>query len=228
MGEQSSPVLMCKLVFVYGTLKRGQANHQWLEGASFAGETQLAGATLYDMGPFPMVIAAAAFSSPDSSPDSATPGGVHGEVYVIDGPALERLDRLEGYPRLYDRRVLFLADGRRAWVYLGRPRQVRHAPRLASGYWPEPLLVLLPLAWLLLSAGLAWPPARADGARVDDSRSDCLAWQRSHGEMRIRRGNAIGTTHYLTKMKRLQVSPDQAPVALYAESDLLRVCGERR
>ena len=46
--------------------------------------------------------------------------------------------------------------------------------------------------------------------------------------MRIRRGNAIGTTHYLTKMKRLQVSPDQAPVALYAESDLLRVCGERR
>jgi hypothetical protein len=30
---------------------------------------------------------------------------------------------------------LRLADGRRAWVYLGQPRQVRHAPVLAAGRW---------------------------------------------------------------------------------------------
>jgi hypothetical protein len=31
--------------------------------------------------------------------------------------------------------MLSLNDGRRAWVYLGRPRQVRHAPLVVGGSW---------------------------------------------------------------------------------------------
>ena len=109
------------LVFVYGTLKRGEQNHHWLQGASWEGEAELNGVVLHDLGPFPMAVVGE--------------GRISGEVYAVEGSGLARLDELEGYPRLYDRQVLSLNDGRRAWVYLGRPRQVRHAPVVAGGSW---------------------------------------------------------------------------------------------
>ncbi len=110
------------LLFVYGTLKRGLANHRQLAGACFAGEATMPGIDLHDLGPFPMAIAGA--------------GCAHGELYRVGDSLLAALDRFEGAPRLYERRRLPLADGRQAWVYLGRPRQVRHSPRLAAGCWP--------------------------------------------------------------------------------------------
>lgn len=109
------------LVFVYGTLRRGQPNHGWLEGARWLGAAQLDGVELHDLGPFPMAVPGE--------------GCIHGEVYGVSAEGLAHLDVLEGYPRLYDRRQMALRDGRRAWVYLGRPRQVRHAPVLADGIW---------------------------------------------------------------------------------------------
>jgi gamma-glutamylcyclotransferase (GGCT)/AIG2-like uncharacterized protein YtfP len=110
-----------QLVFVYGTLKRGEKNHDWLEGASWQGEAELSGVLLHDLGPFPMAVIGE--------------GTAIGEVYAVEERGLARLDELEGYPRLYDRQVLSLSDGRQAWVYLGRPRQVRHAPLVAGGSW---------------------------------------------------------------------------------------------
>jgi len=108
-------------VFVYGTLKRGEKNHHWLEGASFQGKAELNGVVLHDLGPFPMAVVGE--------------GTAIGEVYAVEGSGVARLDELEGYPRLYDRQVLSLCDGRRAWVYLGRPHQVRHALVVAGGPW---------------------------------------------------------------------------------------------
>ena len=112
------------LVFVYGTLKRGHRNHHWLADAIELGAAELPGALLHDLGPFPMAIAG--------------DGRVMGELYAVTKPCLERLDRLEGYPRLYGRHRMALMDGRTAWVYLGRPRQVRHVPPISSGLWPGP------------------------------------------------------------------------------------------
>ena len=112
------------LVFVYGTLKRGQGNHHWLAEAVFLGESTLSGAVLHDLGPFPMAIEGE--------------GAVQGEVYGVDAAGLARLDRLEGHPRLYGRRLMALADGRAAWVYLGRRRQVRNVPPIADGCWRGP------------------------------------------------------------------------------------------
>jgi gamma-glutamylcyclotransferase (GGCT)/AIG2-like uncharacterized protein YtfP len=109
------------LVFVYGTLKRGHPNHHWLAGAAFLGEARLPGAVLHDLGPFPMAIRGQ--------------GCVWGEVFGVDAARLARLDGLEGAPRLYERHVMGLADGRRAWVYLGRPRQVRFVRRIEDGVW---------------------------------------------------------------------------------------------
>lgn len=113
-----------QLLFVYGSLKRGMANHQQLNGAMFNGVAQLQGLALFDLGPFPMAIA---------SGDPAH--SLHGEIYGVDPNRLVALDRFEGAPRLYERLSWPLADGRRVWVYVGRPQQVRHVRRISSGVW---------------------------------------------------------------------------------------------
>jgi gamma-glutamylcyclotransferase (GGCT)/AIG2-like uncharacterized protein YtfP len=119
-GEPMAPVL------VYGTLKRGFANHPWLQGAPYLGEGVMEGLALHDLGPFPMAV------------PSAGGARLQGELYGVDGVLLTRLDRLEGTPRLYQRRRHPLLGGGEAWVYVGRPAQVRHSPRLASGRWDGP------------------------------------------------------------------------------------------
>lgn len=202
-------------VFVYGTLRRGQANHHLLAGAHWGGEQRLPGARLHNLGPFPMAIV-----GPDTAADA-----VQGELWWVDGATLAELDRLEGVPRLYERRRLPLASGQAAWVYVGRPRQVRHAPVLPQGLWP-------PQAALLAAIGLGAAlvgtlAAVAAGGAGAASESDCRAWLSSRGDTRIRLGNQLGAAHYLTKTQRLQTSPDDAPVTLYRPSDLRRLCGGR-
>ena len=113
-----------QLVFVYGTLKRGLANHRQLAAARFEGTATVAGLHLYDLGPFPMAIAAAA--DPAASLD--------GEIYGLSPDQLVALDRFEGAPRLYERQQHQLSDGRLVWVYVGRPQQVRYVRRISC--WP--------------------------------------------------------------------------------------------
>ncbi|HOB66763.1 gamma-glutamylcyclotransferase family protein [Ottowia sp.] len=70
-------------VFVYGTLRRGEANDitRLRPAPAFVGTAQVAG-TLYDLGAYPGVVLGGA-------------SVVHGEVYAIQ-PALERrLDEIE-------------------------------------------------------------------------------------------------------------------------------------
>jgi gamma-glutamylcyclotransferase (GGCT)/AIG2-like uncharacterized protein YtfP len=196
-------------VFVYGTLRRGGSNHAWLAGSHYGGEGRLPGARLYDLGPFPMAIV-----TPETAAES-----IEGELWWVDAAVLTRLDRLEGHPRLYERRQLPLACGRWAWVYLGRPRQVRHSPVLPQGRWPRAGGAQLALA-LALTGGIGIAPV---GATV----AGCATWRASHGVERIRLSNRLGAAHYLTKDKRLQTSPEDAPINLYRASDLRRLCDER-
>jgi gamma-glutamylcyclotransferase (GGCT)/AIG2-like uncharacterized protein YtfP len=118
------------LVAVYGTLKRGQANHHWLAGARFLGRCLLRGLTLHNLGPYPMAVPAS-----DQEPV------VHAELYGLPPGGLERLDQLEDYPQEYDRRLWLLDDGRRAWVYVGPPEQVQGCAVMSTGTWGStPLL----------------------------------------------------------------------------------------
>ena len=123
----SDPQTGEQLVFVYGTLMRGMANHRHLAGAPCLGTAELAGFALYDLGPFPMAIA-----SGDRS------HRLHGELYAVPPAQLQALDRFEGAPRLYRRQAEPLADGRSVWLYVGQPRQVRHVQRIADGRWLKP------------------------------------------------------------------------------------------
>jgi aldehyde:ferredoxin oxidoreductase len=57
-----------------------------------------------------------------------------------------------------------------------------------------------------------------------DTLAACGRWQNSRGLARIELGNALGAAAYLSKRKKLLESPAEAPVELYAETDLRRVC----
>ena len=116
-----------QLVFVYGTLKRGMANHAQLAGTPCLVTAQLQGFSLYDLGPFPMAIAT-------GDPQHR----LEGELYAVCPQLLEQLDRFEGAPRLYQRQCQRLGDGRPVWLYVGQPRQVRHVKRINSGRWLKP------------------------------------------------------------------------------------------
>jgi gamma-glutamylcyclotransferase (GGCT)/AIG2-like uncharacterized protein YtfP len=90
-----------RLLFVYGTLKRGGSNHGWLEGQVFLGEARTEpGVTLYSLGEYPGLVA-----------DPADREGVTGELWAVDDAALARLDRFEGVAEgLYVREPARLAD----------------------------------------------------------------------------------------------------------------------
>lgn len=227
-------------VFVYGTLKRGQPHHGRLQGAPFLGTARLRGACLHDLGPFPMAIAGE--------------GCVQGELYAVARGTLPQLDAFEGCPRLYQRHWLALEDGRQAWVYLGQPRQVRHARRSPEGVWPPPapgtpaaadpqafrqfpgvercqapgrLRGAGPWRWALAASLLgSWPLASAQAGGFD-TLGACQSWRSSHGAARISLANAIGEAHYLTKRQPFAESPPDHPVPLYEPSDIARVCGGR-
>jgi gamma-glutamylaminecyclotransferase len=110
-------------VFVYGTLLRGEHNHRFLRNSQFIGEAQTTpGFALYDLGYFPAMV-------------RADEGVVHGEVFEVDDATLRALDRLEGYPILYQRVLVDLADGSQALTYLQTQDQVRGRARIPSGSW---------------------------------------------------------------------------------------------
>ena len=89
------------LLFVYGTLKRGGANHGWLDGQAFLGPARTGpGATLYSLGEYPGLVA-----------DPSDTEGVAGELWAVDAACLARLDAFEGVPeKLYARENARLAQ----------------------------------------------------------------------------------------------------------------------
>ncbi|MGB5136366.1 MAG: gamma-glutamylcyclotransferase [Prochlorococcaceae cyanobacterium] len=111
-------------VAVYGTLKRGECNHHWLRGARFEGRIRVPGLELYNLGEYPMAV-------PSRDPLAR----IHAELYRLEASALARLDVLEDYPELYDRRLLPTADDRLACIYLGQPHQVRGCRRVPFDDW---------------------------------------------------------------------------------------------
>jgi gamma-glutamylaminecyclotransferase len=88
---------MSRLLFVYGTLKRGCGNHHHLADQHFVRVARTApGYRLYDLGGYPGIAA---------KPDDRD--GVVGEVWSVDAEALKRLDDFEGvHEGLYRRETV--------------------------------------------------------------------------------------------------------------------------
>jgi gamma-glutamylaminecyclotransferase len=116
------------LVFVYGTLKSGGSNHDFLTGQTFLGASRtLPGFTLVSLGDYPGMI-----------PSPADREGVTGEVWAVNDTCLRELDRLEGVTeKLYRRAPVPLAapfeqTTVETYFYL---RNVKGHPRLGAT-WP--------------------------------------------------------------------------------------------
>lgn len=112
------------LVFVYGTLLRGESNHAvWLSDAHFVDDDCTASCfTLYSFGDYPALVHGGSQS-------------VLGEVYEVSDAQLERLDELEEYPGYYDRERIDLESGRQAWVYTLKEDLLAGATVIISGCW---------------------------------------------------------------------------------------------
>ena len=76
-----------RLVFVYGTLMKGEANHRYLENSVFLGKTLLEGYDMYNVGWYPAIVAG--------------DGLVVGEVYEVPVADIPSIDSLEGEGSLY-------------------------------------------------------------------------------------------------------------------------------
>jgi gamma-glutamylcyclotransferase (GGCT)/AIG2-like uncharacterized protein YtfP len=112
---------MLHRVFVYGTLLRGEINHPLLAGAGFLGTHRTDPCfSLYLLG---------AYQGAVRGGDTA----LSGEVFRVDTGGLQRLDRLEEYPSLYDRQGIWTPYGR-AWIYLYRG-PLRDRPVIQGGDW---------------------------------------------------------------------------------------------
>lgn len=111
---------MQHLLFVYGTLRKGESNQGFLESAQFLGRHEtLPKYALYDLGAYPAVIEGHS--------------SITGEVYLIDDDTLARVDALEEVPIEYRREQIETPFGL-AWIYLYQDASQLDS-LLASGDW---------------------------------------------------------------------------------------------
>jgi gamma-glutamylaminecyclotransferase len=111
------------LVFTYGTLLRGESNHDLLLRARFVAEARTEPCfELFDLGPFPAM-------------STGGETAVVGEIYAVDDATLARLDHLEGHPRLYQRTQIRLEGGQEVQTYLMERFRMRGRARIRSGDW---------------------------------------------------------------------------------------------
>ena len=111
------------LVFVYGTLRKGEVNDYLLKTARFLGHhTTEPHYKMVNLGSYPGVVKQGRTR-------------IEGEVYDVDAGTMAALDRLEGYPVDYTRKLIATAWGR-AWIYLYRG-SLRDKTQIASGVWRE-------------------------------------------------------------------------------------------
>lgn len=114
----------CRL-FVYGTLREGEARHALLAGASLIGAVSTAPAFhLVDVGPYAALVRGGATT-------------VSGELYLVDLQTRRAIDIERQVPLLFTREAIELADGTQADTYLLTTDQVRGRRRLAHGDWKK-------------------------------------------------------------------------------------------
>jgi gamma-glutamylcyclotransferase (GGCT)/AIG2-like uncharacterized protein YtfP len=90
------------LLFVYGTLKTGEEGHDEISDIVFLGKTKTQ--------PKYQIVKLNDLSGIKNGDES-----VYGELYVVTSEKLNQLDNYEY--KLYDRRLIDLASGRKAFAY---------------------------------------------------------------------------------------------------------------
>lgn len=107
------------VLFVYGTLKRGQCNHGLLAGQQFLGEAVTEpGYRLVDLGAYPGLVR-----------DEAGGRAVGGELWAVTPSCLAELDAFEDVPRLFVRQPVAVAGHLGpVWAYFWAGPPLSDAP----------------------------------------------------------------------------------------------------
>ena len=126
--ETGRPEEPRRLLFVYGTLKRGGENHSCLRSQQLLGAARTAaGYRLYRLDGYPGMVA-----------DGSHASGVSGEVWAVDAATLAALDLFEGVDEgLYERvpvRLLPPFDAQPVQTYLYLRDLAGRVP--LGGDWP--------------------------------------------------------------------------------------------
>ncbi len=109
------------LVFVYGTLKRGQRNAGFLRQAEYLGRHKTEPQYwMYQFEEYPAVC-------------ENGRQAIHGEIYRVSDEQMQMLDDLEWYPHFYQRIEIVTRHGE-AWMYIVRAELCR-GKRKISGNW---------------------------------------------------------------------------------------------
>ena len=115
-----------RLVFVYGTLMSGEANHHYLQNSANLGLAVIEGYDMYDVGAYPAIIAG--------------DGLIIGEVYSVSKKDLESIDMLEGEGNLYLKKCETVTDAKGntafafVYVYLGDCSNLEKIPAWNKDY----------------------------------------------------------------------------------------------
>lgn len=110
------------LLFVYGSLRRGQVHHGELRGAEYVRDVRTEPCyELVDLGPYPALLEGGATS-------------VVGELYEVGDELLRALDAFEEVPEVYERKRARIA-GVQAQTYVMPRERAQGAPRVHGGDW---------------------------------------------------------------------------------------------
>lgn len=111
-------------MFVYGSLKRGHHNHEFLTGSRFVADgTTQPSYDMLDFGHYPAVVPNGAYS-------------IRGEVFLVTGTVLGMVDALEGHPMFFRRIEVPVRTDQGvvpAWMYLFDGDHEDAAPVPADG-----------------------------------------------------------------------------------------------
>ena len=114
-------------VAVYGTLKHGHCNHDLLIECKLVGALWIEGYTMHSLGAYPAVTRETYISASTLTPS------IWCEVYEVpDDLTQARLDRLEGYPHLYQKEVVDTIMG---YVTLYTMQGAEQYDRITNGEW---------------------------------------------------------------------------------------------
>ena len=119
------------LLFVYGTLRRGEradlSRHEKEFGVSYVGEDKVNG-KIFNLGYYPGAKA-------ESGSFDADNPVISGDVFKLeDASIITMLDHYEGYPHLYNRIETEAASGETVWVYIYN-HDVMDEQHIESGDW---------------------------------------------------------------------------------------------
>lgn len=136
------PIKPGELVFVYGTLRKGERAARMLEGdAEYIGNDRING-NMYHLGAYPGFKDPSLDSKGEPIPFDPNKPSILGEVHYVRTHALTAvLDAYEGFPYLYTRCVVLTAKDRPVWVYVYR-NPVTQDQLIETGDWKNPRMII--------------------------------------------------------------------------------------